>query len=66
MTREDNPEYYAHVCLVIKSVIKAENHCIKYNRIVERFKAGEINADQYVEIVADELIRPTKPEEIDF
>lgn len=64
MTREDNPEYYAHVCLVIKSVFAAEKRCVYRDHIKERFNAGEITADQYVEIVADELIRPTKPEEI--
>ena len=63
MTRQDNPTYYSHVCEVIKAVLSAENRCISRG-IVERFKAHEITADQYIEEVADELLKYTDPNKI--
>lgn len=63
MTKQDNPTYYAHVCEVIKAVLSAENKCISRG-IVERFKAHEITADQYIEEVADELLSRTDKSEI--
>lgn len=65
MTREDNPEYFAHVCGVIKAVFMAEQECENKYGISKKVKTGEITADQYVEFVAEELIGPTDKNEIE-
>lgn len=42
MTREDNPEYFAHVCEVIKAVFMAEQACEEKYGISKKVTAGEI------------------------
>lgn len=65
MTRNDNPEYFAHICLVVEGVFAAEHRLIKKERLTERLKAGEITPQQYIEEVAEEMISQTPKSEFD-
>ena len=65
MTRQDNPEYFAHLCIVVEGVFAAEHRLIKKERLTERLKAGEITPRQYIEEVAEEMISRTDKSEID-
>lgn len=65
MTREDNPEYYAHVCDVISAIFKAEHKCIERDDILNKLKANAITPQEYIESIADELISTKEPEEIE-
>lgn len=65
MTREDNPEYFAHVCEVIKSVFMAEDKADTEHHLRERLVKKEITPDQYVEYIAEELISTTPKEEVE-
>lgn len=65
MTREDNPEYFAHVCEVIKSVFVAEDEANTKHQIGKRLQAREITPDQYVEYIAEEFISATPKEEVE-
>lgn len=56
MTREDNPKYFAHVCEVIKAVFMAEGAAYEKHHIAERFKAGTISSNEYIEAIAEEMI----------
>lgn len=64
MTRADNPEYFEHVCEVIKAVFVAEDMCEKKHNIKERVKSHDITPQQYVEYIADELVSKTDPNEL--
>lgn len=64
MTREDNPSYFFHVCDVINAVFRAEHNTIEKLDIKNRLKNKEITPDEYVEFIAEELIRPTDPSEV--
>lgn len=65
MTRQDNPEYFDHLCIVVEGVFAAEHRLIKKERLTERLKAGEITPRQYIEEVAEELISRTDKSEIE-
>lgn len=64
MTRDDNPEYFQHVCEVIQAVFTAEHAMIEQKDISCRLKRREITPSEYVECIAEELIRPTDKNEI--
>ena len=57
MKREDNLEYFEHLCDVIKAVFAAENNL--QPGLAEDLKSKKITADEYVERVADELLSRT-------
>lgn len=65
MIKEDNPAYFNHVCEVVKAVFAAENELVDSENIKERLQRKEITPEEYIELVAAELIRPTRKEDID-
>lgn len=64
MTREDNPKYFAHVCELIKAVFVAEQNSVDKKDIRTLLKEGKITPDEYVEMVATELISTTDKNEV--
>lgn len=58
MTKEDNPEYFDHICLVIEAVFAAENKLVR-DGLGNKLKSGEITPIEYNEAVAEELISRT-------
>lgn len=65
MTRQDNPKYFDHLCIVVESVFAAENRLANEARLTERLKAGEITPRQYIEEVAEEMISRTDKSEVE-
>lgn len=41
--------------LLVKAVLSAEMVCQEQYKIMERYEAGEIDADEYAQIIAEEL-----------
>lgn len=65
MTKEDNPEYFKHLCLVIECVFAAERHIIETTDIQKKLKAKKITYSQYIEAIAEEMISRTPKSEFD-
>lgn len=65
MTKQDNPEYFAHLCLVIEAVFAAENKLTDTTDIKKRLKAKKITPRHYVEAIAEEMISRTDKSEIE-
>lgn len=66
MTKADNPQYYEHCKEVVFAVFRAEEAAAEKHNIRERAKNRTITPEEYVELVVDELISKTQPEEIDY
>ena len=58
MTKEDNPEYFDHICLVVEAVFAAENKLVR-DGLGKKLKSCEITPREYIEAVAEELISRT-------
>lgn len=65
MTREDNPQCFAHLCEVIKAVFMAEDAANKKQHIGTRLSNKKITPDEYVEAIAEEMISHTDKSEIE-
>lgn len=64
MTRQDNPEYFDHICLVVEAVFAAENKLVR-DGLGNKLKSGEITPMEYIEAVAEEMISRTDKSEIE-
>lgn len=58
MERNENIERLAEL---VKAVLSAEMVCQEQLQILERFQSGEIDAEEYALIIAEELSKTVEP-----
>lgn len=58
MERNENIERLAEL---VKAVLSAEMVCQERDMILERFQRGEIDAEEYALIIAEELSKTVEP-----
>lgn len=63
MNKADDPQYYMHLCNVIRAVFTAEHTLLEKENLVEQLKSKKITSQEYIEKIADELLSHTNYEQ---